>query len=266
MKQTEPGAAMSKNMIDVDHVTIRFNLASEKINDLNSFLQGSSQYLASVVALTEKLDTADSRTKAIEKMGQFFESEIEQISARKALLSEAVGKIDLNLKNSIEGLKDTSSTEVAKYQAHLNKLYLDFKKAVEDQQDLLEKKLTESSLYLEQFKRLETIEGQLSKLLTGELFAEKEDSQIEKLKIQIEKLDRIESAINRLFETVSKRSSAAPQRVIQQSLFDTPQQPQDLKVKVNLPLPRWLAFTTCGVLIAAGLFSIVYPLLLKILT
>ena len=32
--------------------------ATEKINDLNAFLQGSSQYLASVVALTEKLDTA----------------------------------------------------------------------------------------------------------------------------------------------------------------------------------------------------------------
>lgn len=256
------------NKLDIAKAQLAFSAlgnATEKINDLNSFLQGSSQYLASVVALTEKLDTADSRTKAIERMGQFFESEIEQISARKALLSEAVGKIDLNLKNSIDGLKDTSNTEVAKFQAHLNKLYLDFQKAVEDQQELLEKKLTESSLYLEQFKRLETIEGQLSKLLTGELFTEKEDSKIEKLKTQVEKLDRIESAINRLSETMSKRSSGIPQNVVQQSLFDTPQQPQDLKVKVNLPVPRWLAFTTCGVLIAAGLFSILYPLLLKFL-
>ena len=255
------------NKLDIAKAQLAFSAlgnVTEKINDLNAFLQGSSQYLASVVALTEKLDTADSRTKAIERMGQFFESEIEQISARKALLSEAVGKIDLNLKNSIEGLKDTSDNEVAKFQGHLNKLYLDFQKAVEDQQDLLEKKLTESSLYMEQFKRLETIEGQLSNLLTSELFTEKEDAQIAKLEAQIGKLERIEAAINRLSETMTKRSAAVPQTVMQQSLFDNPQ-PQDLKVKVNLPVPRWLAFTTCGVLIAAGLFTIIYPLLLKIL-
>ena len=255
------------NKLDIAKAQLAFSAlgnATEKINDLNAFLQGSSQYLASVVTLTEKLDTADSRTKAIERMGQFFESEIEQISARKALLSEAVGKIDLNLKNSIEGLKDTSDTEVAKFQGHLKKLYLAFQKAVEDQQDLLEKKLTESSLYMEQFKRLETIEGQLANLLTSKLFTEKEDSQIAKLETQISKLDRIEAAINRLSETMSKRSAGVPQTVMQPSLFDNPQ-PQDLKVKVTLPVPRWLAFTTCGVLIAAGLFSIIYPLLLKIL-
>ena len=255
------------NKLDIAKAQMAFSAlgnATEKINDLNAFLEGSSQYLASVVALTEKLDTADSRTKAIERMGQFFESEIEQISARKALLSEAVGKIDLNLKNSIEGLKDTSDNEVAKFQGHLNKLYLAFQKAVEDQQDLLEKKLTESSLYMEQFKRLETIEGQLSTLLSSELFTEKEDAQIAKLEAQIGKLERIETAINRLSETMSKRSSGVPQTAMQHSLLDN-SQPQDLKVKVNLPVPRWLAFTTCGVLIAAGLFSIIYPLLLKIL-
>ena len=255
------------NKLDIAKAQLAFSAlgnATDKINDLNAFLQGSSQYLANVVALTEKLDTADSRTKAIERMGQFFESEIEQISARKALLSEAVGKIDLNLQKSINGLKESTDTEVAKFQDHLNKLYVGFQKAVEDQQELLEKKLTESSLYMEQFKRLETIEGQLANLLTGELFTEKEDAQIAKLEAQIGKLERIEAAINRLSETMSKRSAAVPQTVTLQSLFDNPQ-PQDLKVKVNLPVPRWLAFTTCGVLIAAGLFSIIYPLLLKIL-
>ena len=249
------------NKLDIAKAQLAFSALGDATEKINSFLQGSSQYLASVVALAEKLDTADSRTKAIERMGQFFESEIEQISARKALLSEAVGKIDLNLKNSIDGLKDSSNTEVAKFQGHLNKLYLDFQKAIEDQQELLEKKLNESSLYLEQFKRLETIEGQLSSLLSSSVFTEKEDSQIAKLETQIGKLERIEGAINRLSETMSKRSAGVPQTVYQPSLFDSPQQPKDLKVKVNLPIPRWLAYATCGVLIIAGLFSILYPLL-----
>lgn len=239
--------------------------ATEKINDLNAFLQDSSQYIASVVALTDKLDTADSRTKAIERMGQFFESEIEQISARKALLSETVGKIDLNLQQSLKGLQESTSTEVSKLQEHLNNVYLDFQNAVDEQQKLLEKKLTESSQYLEQFKRLETIEAHLTKLLTSTEFIEKEDVQIAKLETQIDKLKSIEAAINRLVEIMSNRPAAVAAGIREPSLFENPQHPQDvkMKVKVNLPVPRWLAFTTCGVLIAAGLFSIIYPLLIK---
>ena len=256
------------NKLDIAKAQMAFaalGSATDKINDLNEFLKGSSQYLASVVALANKLDTADERTKAIERMGQFFQSEIEQISARKAILSETVGKIDLNLQQSLKGLQESTNTEVAKLQEHLNKVYLDFQHAVEEQQKLLEEKLTESSLYLEQFKRLETILGQLDKLLKSEEFIGKADAEIAKLDTQIGRLDRIETALNRLIEIVSKRPVTANQAVREATLFDNPQQPQDVKVKVNLPVPRWLAFTTCGVLIAAGLFSIIYPLLIKFL-
>ena len=254
------------NKLDIAKAQMAFaalGSATDKINDLNEFLKGSSQYLASVVALADKLDTADERTKAIEQMGQFFKDEIEQIKLRKALLSETVGKIDLNLKNSLEGLQTSSTEHVGKLQTHLNQVYLDFQDAVEEQQKLLEKKLTESSLYLEQFKRLETIEGQLAKLVTSSEFADKEDAQIAKLETQIGKLDRIEASINRLADIMSKKPATVVSGVKEPTLFDNPQQPQDVKVKVNLPVPRWLAFTTCGVLIAAGLFSIIYPLLIK---
>lgn len=256
------------NKLDIAKAQMAFaalGSATDKINDLNEFLKGSSQYLANVVALANKLDTADERTKAIERMGQFFQSEIEQISARKALLSETVGKIDLNLKNSLDGLQTSSTEHVGKLQTHLNKVYLDFQDAVAEQQRLLEQKLSESSLYLEQFKRLETIQGQLDKLLKSEEFIGKADAEIAKLDTQIGRLDRIEAAVNRLIEIVSKRPATATQAVREATLFDNPQQPRDVKVKVNLPVPRWLAFTTCGVLIAAGLFSIVYPLLIKFL-
>lgn len=248
------------NKLDITKAQTAFaalGSATEKINDLNSFLKESSQYLASVVALTERLDTADSRTKAIERMGLFFESEIEQISVRKALLSETVGKIDLNLQQSIKGLQESSSSEMAKLQEHLNKVYLDFQLAIEDQQQLLEKKLTESSLYLEQFRRLETIEAILNKLVTSEEFVSKENAKIEKLNAQVEKLERLETAINNLTQLMSKQ-----QTVTQAPMYDY-QPTQDVRVKVNLPIPRWLAFITCGVLIIAGLFSIVYPLLIK---
>ena len=225
--------------------------ATDKINDLNAFLQDSSQYLAKVVALSDKLDTADSRTHAIEKMGEFFKNEIEQINARKSILSQTVGEIDLNLQNSLKGLQSTTSEEISKLQEHLSKVYLDFQNAVREQQELLEQKLTESSLYLEQFKRLETIEDKLSKL--GVL-----DEILKNGGEQLSRLGRIEDAINRL-------SSSMPSGVIHQisSHGTVEQRPQDVKVKVNLPIPSWLAYVTCGVLIIAGLFSIIFPLLSK---
>jgi len=225
--------------------------ATDKINDLNEFLQYSSQYLANVVALCDKLDKADSRTHTIEKMGEFFKNEIEQINARKTILSQTVGEIDLNLQNSLKGLQATTSEEVARLQEHLSKVYIDFQNAVKEQQELLERKLTESSLFLEQFKRLETIEEKLSKL-------DVLDGLLKNGGDQLSHLGRIEDAINRL-------ASAMPTGLAQQSntheIVDY--RPQDVKVKVNLPIPSWLAYTTCSILIVASLFSIIFQLITK---
>lgn len=242
------------NKLDIGRAQIAFaalGSATEKINDLNEFLTHSSDYLRNVVALADKLDTADERTKAIESMGAFFRNEIEQIDARKSLLSETIGKIDLNLKQSLEGLQTSTTEEVGKLQIYLNKVYIDFKTAVEEQQTLLEKKLSESSLYLDQFKHLETIEQKLASLLTKDVY-----SNIETTKNG--KLDRIEIAINRLAELLSKRPASVASKTAAPSLFDNQTQPD---IKVNLPVPKWLAYTTCVVLILAGLFSIAYPLI-----
>lgn len=225
--------------------------ATDKINDLNIFLKDSSEYIAKVVALSEKLDTADSRTHAIEQMGEFFKNEIEQINVRKTMLSQTVGEIDLNLQNSLRGLQTSTTDEVARLQEHLAKVYVSFQNAVNDQQELLEKKLSESSLYLEQFKRLETIEGQLAKL--GVL-----DEILKNGGEQVSRLERIEAAINALAKSMP--SGITPQSQKQEVVSF---KPQDVNVKVSKVIPSWLAYITCGVLIAAGLFSIIFPLLSK---
>ena len=259
--------AKELNKLDIAKAQKAFSAlgnATENINDLNSFLKNSSQYLSSIVALNDKLDLADSRTKAIEKMGLFFQNEIEQISARKAMLSEFVGKIDLNLQNSIQGLQESTDTEISKLQTHLNEIYLDFQSAVEEQQKLLKNKLTESTLYLEQFKRLETIEGLLGKLVTSEIFRSEEETKRTKLEIQISKLSNIENAISRLTESLSSRANVFPQNMIVQPVdYDTSQSSSNDKIKINLPIPRWLAITTYAVLIVAGVIYI-YPFILKL--
>lgn len=136
------------------------------------------------------------------------------------------------------------------------KIYIDFQHAVEEQQRLLTEKLSESSLYLEQFQHLETIEQKLGTLLTSEVFSQSGEAQLAKLEAQNGKLDNIERALNRIIEIVSKKSVAAPAHFADSGLFDNQQ--KDMKVSVKLPIPKWFAYTTCGVVIAAGLAAIAF--------
>ena len=61
---------------------------------------------------------------------------------------------------------------------------------------------------------------------------------------------------------MSTKRTSSPATVAQGVAM--PMQPQDLKVKVGLPIPAWFAYTTCTVLIIAALFSIVFPILVKL--
>lgn len=252
----EGQAAYTKelNKLDIAKAQLAFaalGSATDKINDLNAFLAGSSEYIQKVIRLNDKLDNADERTHAIEQMGIFFKNEIEQINARKSLLSETVGKIDMNLKTSLEGLQTSSTEQAGKLQEHLGKVYLDFKNAIADQQRLLEQKLTESTGLLDQFNYIQEINERLSAL----------DTIVGSNKAQEQSLARIEKAIEELTKIVSAKRTSSPAQVVQGASM--PMQPQDVKVKVGLPIPPWFAYTTCIVLIIAALFSIIFPILVK---
>lgn len=149
--------ARELNKLDIDKAQLAFaslGTATQRINDLNVFLRDSSTYISKIIELNDKLKTADSRTKAVEEMGLFFKNEIEQINVRKTLLSESVGKIDLALKDAINGLQVSSTEYVGNIKEHLSKIYIDFQDAVAEQQRILTEKLVESSNLLSQFKRL----------------------------------------------------------------------------------------------------------------
>lgn len=242
------------NKLDIAKAQLAFaalGSATDKINDLNAFLAGSSEYIQKVIRLNDKLDNADERTRAIEQMGIFFKNEIEQINARKSLLSETVGKIDMNLKTSLEGLQTSATEQTSKLQEHLGKVYLDFKNAIADQQRLLEQKLTESTGLLEQFNYIQKINEKLSAL----------ETLVGTNKAQEQTLARIEKAIEELTRIVSAKRTSSPAPMAQGVAMQY--QPQDVKVKVGLPIPAWFAYTTCAVLIVAGLFSIIFPILVK---
>lgn len=243
-KQTQYTRELNK--LDIDKAQIAFaslGSATEKINDLNLFLRDSSTYIAKIIELNSKLDAADERTKAIEEMGIFFKNEIEQIKARKALLSEAVGKIDIALNAALDGLQTSSKEHVGKLQENLARIYVDFQNAVSDQQKLLKEKLSESSALLEQFQRLESIENKLSRL----------DDIAASVSSLGGRLDTLQVIVKSIGNSIGGNIGVSSNNIDN----------KDVKVNVKLPIPTWLGYLTSIILILAGLFSIVFPLLGK---
>lgn len=245
--------ARELNKLDIDKAQLAFaslGTATQRINDLNVFLRDSSTYISKIIELNDKLETVDSRTKAVEEMGLFFKNEIEQINVRKTLLSESVGKIDLALKDAINGLQVSSTEYVGNIKEHLSKIYIDFQDAVAEQQRILTEKLAESSNLLSQFKRLEAIENELKKL---------------------DMLDNILTALNSLggrFEELQStiKTTGASLKGSGDSIakMNNPSPMEhDMKVTVKMPMPAWLLYVTCSLLLIASIFSIVFPILVK---
>ncbi len=246
--------AKELNKLDIDKAQLAFSAlgtATQRINDLNVFLKDSSSYISKIISLNDKLDDADKRTRAIEQMGTFFKDEIEQVSARKSMLSESVGKIDLALQTALNGLQTSSTEQVGKLQEHLAHVYIDFQNAVAEQQRLLTEKLAESSGLLEQFKRLESIESKLTKL---------------------DKLDEVIAAVNSLggslesLQATVKFTGASLKESMEAStpMLTNDSSDKGIAVNVKMPVPSWLAYTTCAVLIIAGVFSIVFQILTRL--
>ena len=65
-------------------------------------------YIEAVRELTSRLGDADERVKTWERMGQFFEKEINEIEKRKAFISEAVGNVDEKLGSSFAAFERMS--------------------------------------------------------------------------------------------------------------------------------------------------------------
>ena len=119
-----------------------------------------------------------------------------------------------------------------------------------EQQRILTEKLAESSNLLSQFKRLEAIENELKKL---------------------DMLDNILTALNSLggrFEELQStiKTTGASLKGYGDSIVQmnnpSPME-RDMKVTVKMPMPAWLLYVTCSLLLIASIFSIVFPILVK---
>lgn len=172
---------------ELGSVTQHISEYSEQLSKLGKYLENSENYLNQVKELNEKLDEGEERMKMIERLGQFFETELKQIQNRKSEMTKAVGEVDDALQEALIKMKDNVDKQFQKYEESSAK-----------QQDILQEKLKETTALVEELKNLTAVKASLDKM---EKSAEKTANE------QNKRLDTLISSINILTSEVKKSSS-----------------------------------------------------------
>lgn len=79
-----------------------------EISTFNRYLHEVSDYLTAVNSLNDNINEHLNRTAAIERMGAFFEQEINQVKNREQYINQVVANVDDTLKKTFESLSEST--------------------------------------------------------------------------------------------------------------------------------------------------------------
>ena len=148
----------------------------------SQYMSNVSTYLKAVNSLNDSLNEHLNRTAAIERMGSFFEKEINQVETREQYINEVVANVDNTLKNTFEQLSESTQEGINELRnssvAELNALneYFDeqreeLKKMLQAQQEALASRPNENEVLIKELRLLtekqESAFGQLQDTLKG---------------------------------------------------------------------------------------------------
>lgn len=170
---------------------------TDKINLLQEFLNQSNQYLSSVESMNGHLANHYDRTLLIENMGRFFMDEVQQIEQRKSAISQSVAQIDLAMQRALEELQSHTKDQYVALTSATAREHAEFLRAVEEQQQVLSTKLTETSQVLEELKNLVAVKDSIAQLAQ-----QGQEQQI----AQIAELQAIKSALSGLTSSSSQQN------------------------------------------------------------
>lgn len=148
--------------------------STKQIETLNEFLNRSNIYLENVKALNANLAEQEKRTQMMENIGGFIKTELEQIEARKGLISKSVGTVDDYLRQALDNLKESSQSQLE-----------ELKKEVGKQDDVLNKRSEEITKIVDELHQLTDVKQSISE------FAKE-------MKTQNQKLDNLSNSIRAL--------------------------------------------------------------------
>ena len=117
-----------------------------ELTRFNQYMHSVSDYLTAVNALNSNINEHLNRTAAIEKMGAFFEREIDQVRTREQYINEVVANVDNTLRdtfnalsegtrNGVTELRNNSTAEFDRVTEALTAQQQTFKEALNTQRD-----------------------------------------------------------------------------------------------------------------------------------
>lgn len=174
---------------ELGDVTQHISEYSEQLSKLGKYLKDSENYLIQVKELNEKLDEGEERMKTIERLGEFFEAELQQIQNRKSEMTAAVGIVD-----------DALQEALIKMQENVGRQFSEFEKSSALQQNILQEKLKETTALVEELKNLTAVKASMEKM---EKSSNEHNNQLSK------RLDTLISSINILTSEVKKGNSVS---------------------------------------------------------
>lgn len=229
---------------------------TEEIDKLGIYLKNTESYLQQVRLLNEKLGEADERSKTIERLGLFFESEINAVNERKALINESVSDIDNNLRKAIQELRESAQREILSLGTAFGEQTETLKSAMAEQSQTVSRKMEE--LISSYPKLIEEREKSIDRITSSMEVAIEEFKKVQQHD-KNERMDELISSVNRLYDRMGNLSQK------QVSVETLPA--SEVKVNAHMSMPRYYKITmlVCAVLIAIycliGLVAFVLNLL-----
>lgn len=203
---------------------------TEEIGMLAAYLKDARMYVQAVRELTSRLGEADERAKTWERMGQFFEKEINEIEKRKAFISEAVGNVDEKLESSFSQLGQLSKEKVDKIAEKIIDQNEKLDKAMYAQQILLDGHLKQMSSSIEERnKRLTETFNMLDQIVKSL------PEQMKQSSSELSNLSKIKQGIVDLQKAVEENAGSS---VVTETgaVITTPKHKYPMKVKLAIYL------------------------------
>lgn len=203
---------------------------TEEIGFFATSLKDAHLYVEAVRELTSRLGETDQRVHTWERMGQFFEKEINEIEKRKAFISEAVGNVDEKLESSFKQLGKYSKLEVDRIAEEIFGQTDKLDKAMSMQENILESKLKEMSDAIdERNRRLSETFNYLDQIVKAL------PEQMKQSSSELANLSKIKESIDDLHRTVEEN---ADRSVVTETgaIITQPKQKFPMKVKLSIYL------------------------------
>ena len=240
---------------------------TDEIEELGQLVSNTTEYITKVDNLNRLLSSHLDRTRLIENMGQFFKEEVTQIEQRKHAIANSTADIDANMQRAFGHLREHTDREYQQLGDALANKHAEFLRAIEAQQEALNRKLEETSQLVQELKNLSAVKESMEQLAIAE---QSQNAKIETLvnvsAEQNEKIKALVECVNKIAATATSQNTRLDQ--LQAAVVKSSEKTVEVNVKspvVKTKVPLWKAVVEVIICLAAmGLVGMqVYTLFFK---